>query len=118
MKKIIQLEELGMLVLSIFLFNLLPFDWWWFFVLFLSPDISMLGYIAGNKVGAILYNIFHHKGIAVALYISGFILENDVLKLVGLILFGHASFDRMMGYGLKTFEGFKSTHLGEIGKAE
>jgi hypothetical protein len=118
MKTIIQLEELGMLVLSIFLFNLLPFEWWWFFVLFLSPDISMLGYIAGNKVGAILYNIFHHKGIGIALYISGFALDNDVLKLAGLILFGHASFDRMMGYGLKTFEGFKSTHLGTIGKAE
>ncbi len=74
--------------------------------------------MAGNKAGAVLYNLFHHKGIAVALYISGFALENDVLKLAGLILFGHASFDRMMGYGLKTFEGFKATHLGTIGKAE
>lgn len=116
MKKIIQLEELGMLLLSIYLFNLLPFEWWWFFVLFLTPDISMFGYMLGNKIGAITYNLFHHKGVAVAVYVAGVALDNVTLQLAGLILFGHASFDRMLGYGLKTFEGFKSTHLGLIGK--
>lgn len=118
MKRIIQLEELGMLLLSIYLFNLLPFEWWWFAVLFLTPDVSMLGYMLGNRFGAICYNLFHHKGIAVMIYIAGFVFENDVLKFAGLILFGHASFDRMLGYGLKKFDGFKFTHLGTIGKAE
>jgi len=31
-------------------------------------------------------------------------------------MFGHSSMDRMFGYGLKTEEGFKYTHLGMIGK--
>jgi hypothetical protein len=116
MKQLIQLEELAMLLLSIFLFSQLSFAWWWFLVLILAPDISMLGYVAGNKVGALCYNFFHHKAVAIAVYVAGFYLHNEVLQLIGVILFGHSSMDRLFGYGLKTFAGFKFTHLGEIGK--
>jgi len=116
MKQVIQLEELGMFLLSIFLFNQLSFAWWWFPTLILLPDISMIGYAAGNKIGAILYNFFHHKAVAIAVYMLGFYLHNELIQLIGIILFGHSSMDRFFGYGLKTFAGFKSTHLGEIGK--
>jgi len=116
MKQIIQLEELGMFLLSIFLFNQLSFAWWWFPALILLPDISMVGYAAGNKIGAIVYNFFHHKAVAIAVYMLGFYLHNELIQLIGIILFGHSSMDRFFGYGLKTFAGFKSTHLGEIGK--
>jgi len=116
MKQVIQLEELGMFLLSIFLFNQLSFAWWWFPVLILLPDISMIGYAAGNKIGAIVYNFFHHKAVAIAVYMLGFYLHNELIQLIGIILFGHSSMDRFFGYGLKTFAGFKSTHLGEIGK--
>jgi hypothetical protein len=50
------------------------------------------------------------------LYLFGSYLQNEVLQLGGIILFGHSSMDRMFSYGLKTFQGFKFTHLGEIGK--
>ena len=116
MKIIVKLEELGMLALSILGFNLLQFSWWWFFVLFLLPDISMLGYLANNRIGAFFYNMFHHKGIAIFIYLIGCFLNNEILKLIGVILFAHSSFDRMLGYGLKYEKGFKFTHLGEIGK--
>lgn len=116
MKQVIQLEELAMFLLSIFLFSQLSFAWWWFLVLILAPDISMLGYVAGNKVGAITYNFFHHKAVAIAVYVAGFYLHNEVVQLIGVILFGHSSMDRLFGYGLKTFAGFKFTHLGELGK--
>jgi len=116
MKKVIQLEELGMFVLSIYLFSRLHFAWWWYPALILAPDVSMLGYVFGNKTGAICYNIVHHKAIAIAVYIAGVHWQNEGLQLTGLILFGHSSMDRLTGYGLKTFAGFKSTHLGEIGK--
>jgi hypothetical protein len=116
MKQVIQLEELGMFLLSIFLFNQLSFAWWWFPALILLPDISMIGYAAGNKIGAIVYNFFHHKAVAIAVYMLGSYLYNELIQLIGIILFGHSSMDRFFGYGLKTFAGFKSTHLGEIGK--
>lgn len=115
MKKLIQLEELAMFLLSIYLFSRLPFAWWWYPALILSPDISMIGYAAGNKVGAFCYNFVHHKAVAIAVYIAGLYWPNEILQLTGLILFGHSSMDRMLGYGLKTNEGFKFTHLGEIG---
>lgn len=115
MKNIVKLEELSMLVLGIVAFSYLSFSWWWFLVLFLVPDIGMIGYLFGNKTGAALYNFFHHKGVAVFIGVAGLFLGNEILQLAGIILFSHASFDRMLGYGLKYDRGFKFTHLGEIG---
>lgn len=116
MKKVIQLEEAAMFLLTIYLFSKLSFAWWWYPALILAPDLSMLGYVAGNKVGAISYNVVHHKAVAIVVYTAGLYWQNEVLQLTGLILFGHSSMDRMSGYGLKTYEGFKFTHLGQIGK--
>ena len=116
MKTIIKLEEVSLFILGIYLFSLLNYQWWWFLVLILAPDFSMLGYIVNNKFGALSYNLFHHKGIAVLLYLSGCYLKIELLQLIGVILFSHSSMDRMFGYGLKYEQGFKYTHLGEIGK--
>lgn len=112
----LKLEELIMLLFGIFLFSTLDLSWWWFVGLFFVPDIGMLGYLHNNKTGAFLYNIFHHKGIALLLYMIGLFLMAEALQLAGIILFSHSSFDRMLGYGLKYNKGFKFTHLGEIGK--
>ena len=116
MKVILKLEELAMLLLAIFAFSQLDFAWWWFLLLFLAPDLGMLGYLFGNKFGALLYNIFHHKGLAILIWFLGFSIEDQIFQLTGIILFAHASLDRMLGYGLKYETGFKFTHLGEIGK--
>jgi len=83
----------------------------------LAPDLSMLGYLAGNKAGAVCYNLVHHKGAAILIYLAGLYMRNETLEFAGLILFGHSSMDRGMGYGLKYFSGFQDTHLGKIGKA-
>ena len=85
-------------------------------MLLLAPDISMVGYAFGNKTGAWLYNIFHHRGVAIGVYLAGAYLQIDVLLLTGVILFAHSGIDRMFGYGFKYEKGFKFTHLGEIGK--
>ena len=116
MKLTLKLEELAMLILGIYVFSLLNYAWWWFLVLLLVPDIGMLGYLVNNKFGTYLYNVFHHKGIAIVIYLLGCYAQLDVLKLIGIILFSHASMDRLFGYGLKLAEGFKHTHLGMIGK--
>ncbi|MEO8514497.1 MAG: DUF4260 domain-containing protein [Ignavibacteria bacterium] len=116
MKNILKLEEFGMLILALYLFSLLDFSWWLFALLFLAPDIGMLGYLANAKIGAFTYNIFHHKGIAVLLYLTGIYLNSPVLMFTGLLLFAHSSFDRILGYGLKYSDNFKSTHLGNLVK--
>ena len=116
MKTVIKLEEFGLFLFGIYLFNQLDFAWWWFLVLILVPDLSMIGYVLGNKSGAFLYNLFHHRAVALAIHLVGIYSSNNLIQLTGIILFAHSSMDRMMGYGLKYESGFKFTHLGEIGK--
>ncbi len=116
MKIILKLEELAMLLLAVYALYSVQVSWWVYLILALGPDISMIGYLAGNRVGAFSYNLFHHKGIAVLLFLTGCIWPSWGLYLAGAIIFGHASMDRFFGYGLKYEEGFKFTHLGEIGK--
>ncbi|OQP54449.1 DUF4260 domain-containing protein [Niastella populi] len=116
MKKIIALEETAMFALSIVLFSQLSFAWWWYLGLILAPDLSMLGYAVNTRIGALMYNFFHHKGVAIIVYAGGLYLANEGLQLAGIILFGHSSMDRMLGYGLKYPDSFQNTHLGMIGK--
>ncbi|UCD60338.1 MAG: DUF4260 domain-containing protein [Flavobacteriaceae bacterium] len=116
MKTQIKLEELAMFIVGYYLFTLLPFSWWWFFVFLLAPDIGMLGYIFGNKAGAISYNILHHKGLAIVIYLLGAYFSIPFCEGIGIILFSHSSLDRALGYGLKYEKGFKYTHLGELGE--
>ncbi len=115
MKSILKIEEVGLLFLSIYLFSVLHFDWWWFLALILAPDISMFAYIINSKVGAIGYNLFHHKGIAILIYLIGIYFNNEFIQFTGIILLGHSSMDRIFGYGLKYKNSFNHTHLGIIG---
>ena len=115
-RSLLKLEEILMLVLGVYLFSLLPIAWWWFLVLLLTPDIGMLGYLAGATAGAFTYNLFHHKGLAIAIYLLGAYLTSPMIQLTGVILFSHSALDRALGYGLKYDKGFKYTHLGEIGQ--
>jgi Domain of unknown function (DUF4260) len=118
MKNLLKLEEAAMFLLSVILLGQLHFAWWWWLVWILAPDLSMIGYLAGNRVGAISYNLVHHKGVAILIYLAGLYSRNQGLQFAGLILFGHSCMDRGMGYGLKYFSGFSDTHLGKIGKKQ
>ena len=116
MKTVIRLEELGFFLFSIYLFSLLPFAWWVFPLLFFVPDVSMVGYLAGPRPGAMLYNLVHHRALALLCYVLGMLLASPVLALAGVIVFTHSSLDRVFGYGLKSSDGFTTTHLGRIGR--
>jgi hypothetical protein len=117
MKNLLKTEELLQLILCVYLSLQLPYPGWLYWALFLTPDIGMLGYLLNTKTGAITYNLFHHKGIAIAFYITGLMLKHETLQFTGLILFGHSAFDRIFGYGLKFSDHFKHTHLGWLNRA-
>ena len=98
--------------LGILAFNQLGFAWWWFLTLILTPDIGMFGYLINSKIGALTYNICHHKGLAILIYFLGIYLAYDILQLLGIILFSHAALDRVSGYGPEYDTSFNDKHLG------
>ena len=78
----------------------------------------MVGYIHNARTGARLYNLVHHRALAVVVWLAGYFAGNIAIEFTGLILFSHATMDRMLGYGLKYESGFRFTHLGEVGKSK
>lgn len=118
MKTLIRLEELGLFLFSIYLFTTLSFPWWFFPLLLFAPDLSMVGYAAGPRIGAYIYNVVHHRALALLYYMAGMLLHAPVLALVGVMLFAHSSLDRALSYGLKFTDSFNDTHLGKIGNED
>jgi len=118
MTNLIKLEELGQLLLSVLLFFQLDYPWWTFPAFILLPDLSMLGYLVNARAGALVYNFFHHKLLAVTLLIVGYWTGISAIMLAGTIFLGHSALDRALGYGLKYNDNFHNTHLGWIGKKD
>lgn len=101
-----------MLALAVLLYARGGHSWMLFGVLFLAPDLSFLGYLAGPRIGAAAYNLAHSyagPGIAAALA-----LLTGRPPVLALIWAAHIGFDRALGYGLKYPTDFKDTHLGRL----
>ena len=101
MKTLIKLEEIGLVLLSFYLFLALDYAWWWFPLLFFVPDISLLGFLISQKIGALTYNVIHHKALSISLYLLGSFIPLPGLQLAGLVMFGHSSLDRALGFELQ-----------------
>jgi hypothetical protein len=87
----------------------------WFVPLMLVPDVAMLGYLRGNHVGAITYNLAHNWFVGGAVLGAGLWLATPAITMAGAVLVAHTGIDRVMGYGLKYPTSFKDTHLGRLG---
>jgi hypothetical protein len=88
--------------------------WVLFAVLFLAPDLSMLGYLAGKRAGAVAYDAAHNYVLPLGLLAVGYFGTAPLATSIALIWIAHVGFDRMLGYGLKYAEGFRSTHLHRV----
>jgi hypothetical protein len=111
----LRLEWLAVLAMSLAAYGLLGFSWLLFAVLILAPDLSMFGYLAGPRIGAVAYNAVHTLIVPVVLAVAAWLLAAPLLTALALILLAHIAADRALGYGLKRSTGFKDTHLGQIG---
>ena len=90
------------------------FTWWVLLVLALAPDVSVVGYLGGPRVGAAAYDAAHTYVLPVALATVGVVTETDVAVQLGLIWMTHIGVDRAIGYGLKYPSGFTDTHLQRV----
>jgi hypothetical protein len=113
---LLRLEGAAWFALALFLYPKVADSWAMFAVLFLLPDLSMAGYLAGPRVGAIAYNAAHVTLGPIALAAVGFLYPAVLLIAFALIWLAHIGFDRALGYGLKYDAGFRFTHLGRIGR--
>jgi Domain of unknown function (DUF4260) len=117
LKTLLRLEGLALLAGMTLSYAVWGGSWWLYAILFLAPDLSFAGYLAGPRIGAIVYNAAHSTLAPAALMTAGFALAAPLALSIAMIWLAHIGFDRALGYGLKYSDGFGFTHLGRIGRA-
>lgn len=115
-RSLLRLEGLCVFIISCLCYRHLGFLWSRFFILFLFPDLSFFGYIAGSRIGAITYNTLHSYVSPTIFAVGAYALGIEIPMAFLLIWLSHIGLDRALGYGLKYSDAFTSTHLGRIEK--
>ena len=111
---LLRLEGAVVLAMALLLYGLQGGSWLLFALLLLAPDLSMLGYLAGKRLGTALYNLFHIYLLPAGLVLYGLLGANPLVLSLSLIWLAHIGMDRMVGYGLKYESGFKDTHFEKL----
>jgi hypothetical protein len=112
---LVRFEWGALFVAAIAGYGLADGSWLLFALLILAPDLSMLAYLAGPRVGAIAYNAVHVLVWPLCLLLAGFYAGQALAIQLALIWLAHIGMDRALGYGLKLSSGFRDTHFGRIG---
>jgi Domain of unknown function (DUF4260) len=111
---LLRIEEASLLAAALFLYQHLHYSWLLFAMLFLAPDLFMLGYAVNVRLGAATYNLVHAIWLPIALLFAGYLLHWQAAPAVALIWIAHIALDRLLGFGLKYPTFFKDTHLQHI----
>ena len=111
---LLRIEGGVLLAISALLYWVNGGGWILFVLLILVPDVSMLGYVFGTKVGTATYNIVHAYALPAGLAAFGVLAGSPLAVSAALVWFAHIGMDRMVGYGLKYTSGFKDTHLDRV----
>ena len=113
-RALLHAEGLAVLVGALCLYFDAGYGWLLLVVLFLAPDLSMLGYLAGPRPGTFLYDLVHTYVGPIALGVSGVLWNSNLAIQLALIWSAHIGLDRLLGYGLKYPTGFKDSHLQRV----
>ena len=90
------------------------YAWWLLLVLALAPDLAMIAYAGGPRVGAAGYDLVHTYVAPLLLATVGVLADADTAIQLALIWLTHIGVDRAVGYGLKYPSDFKDTHLQRV----
>jgi hypothetical protein len=107
-------EGFAVLTVSFAAYHELNGNWLFFFLLFLWPDLFMLGYLVNVRLGASLYNLVHTYTGPLLLGAAAVFEDWHNALLVALIWTAHIGVDRALGYGLKYPTFFKDTHMQRV----
>jgi hypothetical protein len=113
-KNLLRLEGLAVFLASLYFYSMLDASWFLFALLWLVPDISMVGYLKDKKVGAIVYNLAHTYLPVIVLIVFGLWQSDRFIISLGVIWSSHIGLDRFLGYGLKYPSEFKDTHIQKV----
>jgi hypothetical protein len=113
-KILLHLEGAVILVLTIFFYHQLHASRLLFAVLFLAPDLFMLGYLANVGIGSAVYNFAHTYLTPAILLAVAYFASKPQLFPIALIWAAHIGFDRLLGFGLKYPTHFKDSHLQRL----
>ncbi|MGH1368644.1 MAG: DUF4260 domain-containing protein [Maritimibacter sp.] len=108
---LLRADGIANIALGLCLFVITDQSWWLFALLILAPDLSALGYLRNNRLGALCYNIVHSYVGAAMLLGFGWLTQSDLIVAFGAIWWCHIAVDRAFGYGFKSWQSFKRTHL-------
>jgi hypothetical protein len=108
---LLRAEGLVVAVSATVLYFHADYPWWLFLALILAPDLSLIGFAAGPRVGAATYDAIHTYLLPAVLAVGGVVTDTDAAVQIGLIWLAHIGIDRAIGYGLKYPTGAKETHL-------
>ena len=90
--------------------------WWLVPLTVLLPDLTMIGYLSGPRLGSYLYNLGHSTPLPAAIAAIGWWQDKSLVTGLGLVWLAHIGLDRLIGYGLKYDDHFQHTHLGRLGR--
>jgi hypothetical protein len=111
-----RLEGAALAVAATLAFFYLGFPWWAFLVLLVAVDLFALGYLAGPRPGAVVYNLGHSLILPAAAVVTYCLTGAPQLLALASVWLAHIGIDRALGFGLKHPQAFGLTHLGSIGK--
>lgn len=114
----LRLEAATLLAVSMAAYLPTHEPWWLFALIVLTPDIAMIAYLGGNRLGAHLYNLAHTTPVPATLIGLGWWQHTPIVLALGLIWTAHIALDRLLGYGLKYGDHFQHTHLGRLGRED
>ncbi|HEX6566114.1 MAG TPA: DUF4260 domain-containing protein [Chthoniobacterales bacterium] len=101
------------LALSLIFFEAIHGSWLLFILLLLVPDLAMLGYLPGARLGTVCYNLVHTLVGPFLIVAYAYLTKSQWLLPYALIWTAHIGLDRMLGFGLKYPTRFGDTHLGK-----
>jgi hypothetical protein len=107
------LEGLVLLAGALVAYAAVGQPWWIVPVGILVPDLAAVGYAAGTRPGARLYNLTHATPLPAVLLGVGYWQSDRTVMALALVWLAHIGLDRLLGMGLKYDDRFTHTHLGD-----
>jgi len=113
---LLRAEGLAVLIGAVVGYHAIGASWGLFAILLLFPDLGLIGYLAGPRVGAHAYNALHTYAGPAALAALAYYGVVPGAWPPCLIWVAHIGMDRALGLGLKFPSAFQHTHLGNVGR--